>query len=60
MTKTVDDKDTLIADEGLVAQFLKMTPEERLKANDHAINAISELRNAYKEQNAGSELNRNH
>jgi hypothetical protein len=35
---------------GLVAMFIKMSPEERLKANDNAIRAILELRNAYQRQ----------
>lgn len=35
-------------DKGLIAMFLKMTPEERLKSNDNTINAIAELRNAKK------------
>ncbi len=34
-------------DIGLILMFLKMTPEERLQANDNAINAIAELRNAF-------------
>ncbi|MGE0087653.1 MAG: hypothetical protein AB7S75_24850 [Desulfococcaceae bacterium] len=33
-------------DTGLIAMFLKMTPEERLRSNDNAINTITELRNA--------------
>ncbi|MBF0099906.1 MAG: hypothetical protein HQK77_03275 [Desulfobacterales bacterium] len=37
-------------DEGLVAMFLKMSPEERLQSNDNAIRTIMELRNAYKRQ----------
>jgi hypothetical protein len=37
-------------DKGLVAMFIKMSPEERLKANDNAIRAILELRNAYQRQ----------
>jgi len=37
-------------DSSLVALFLKMSPEERLHANDNAIRGISELRNAYKKQ----------
>ena len=37
-------------DEGLVAMFLRMSPEERLKSNDNAVRAILELRNAYKYQ----------
>ena len=35
-------------DKGLVAMFLRMSPEERLRANDNAVRTILELRNAYK------------
>jgi hypothetical protein len=31
-------------DKSLIRMFLKMTPEERIQANDNAINAISELK----------------
>ncbi len=41
-------------DKGLVAMFLKMSPEERLLANDNAASAILELRNAFKQQKANS------
>lgn len=37
-------------DRGLVAMFLKMTPEERIQANNNAINAITEMRNAFREK----------
>jgi hypothetical protein len=37
-------------DKGLVAMFLKMLPEERLWANDNAVQAILELRIAYQRQ----------
>ena len=37
-------------DKGLVAMFLRMSPEERLRANDNAIRAILELRHAYRRQ----------
>ncbi len=37
-------------DKSLVAMFLKMTPEERLRANDHAANAILEMRDAFRRQ----------
>jgi len=30
--------------------FLKMSPEERLQANDNAARTIQEIRNAYKQQ----------
>lgn len=34
-------------DKGLVAMFLRMSPEERLQANDNALRTILELRHAY-------------
>jgi hypothetical protein len=34
-------------DKGLIAMFLRMSPEERLLANDNALRAIVELRDAY-------------
>jgi hypothetical protein len=37
-------------DRGLVAMFLKLSPEERLRANDNAARTILELRNAYHQQ----------
>lgn len=39
-------------DRGLVAMFLRMSPEERLRANDNAFRTILELRDAYKRQKA--------
>ena len=37
-------------DKGLVAMFLRMSPEERLRANDKALRAILELRHAYRQR----------
>jgi hypothetical protein len=37
-------------DKGLVAMFLRMSPEERLRANDNAFRTILELRDAYRRQ----------
>ena len=37
-------------DKGLVAMFLKLSPEQRLRANDNAARTILELRNAYQQQ----------
>ncbi len=34
-------------DIGLITMFLKMTPEERVRSNDNAVNTIMELRNAF-------------
>ena len=39
-------------DKGLVAMFLRMSPEERLQANDNALRAILELRHAYRQRKA--------
>lgn len=41
-------------DKGLVAMFLRLSPEERLRANDNAIRTILELRNAYQKQKIDS------
>jgi hypothetical protein len=37
-------------DKSLVAMFLRMTVEERVQANDNAVRAILELRDAYKKR----------
>jgi hypothetical protein len=37
-------------DKGLVAMFLRMSPEERLQANDNALRTILELRHAYRQR----------
>jgi hypothetical protein len=37
-------------DRGLVAMFLRMSPEERLQANDNATRTIMELRDVYRRQ----------
>jgi hypothetical protein len=39
-------------DKGLVAMFLRMSPEERLLANDNAFRTILELRDAYRQHKA--------
>jgi hypothetical protein len=55
MTKETETKDNLDVDPGLVAMFLKKSPEERLQANNNAARTILELRDAYGKQN----VNRN-
>ena len=52
MTKKIETKESSIVDKGLVAMFLKLSPEERLRSNDNAIHTIMELRNAFKQQKA--------
>jgi hypothetical protein len=37
-------------DKGLIAMFLKMSVEERLLANDNAVNTILELRDAFRQK----------
>jgi hypothetical protein len=39
-----------IVDKGLIKMFLKLSPEERIQANDNAIRTFSELNNAFKQQ----------
>ena len=46
----VDDESGV--DRGLIAMFLRMSPEERLRANDDAFRTILELRDAYRRQKA--------
>ncbi len=48
-TKT-ETKNCSGVDKGLVTMFLKMSPEERLIANDNAARTILELRNAFQRQ----------
>jgi hypothetical protein len=50
MAKETEIKDSIYVDKGLVAMFVKMSPEERLRANDNAVRTILELRNAYQQQ----------
>ena len=60
MAKKMKAKNSPGVDKGLVAMFLRMSPEERLKANDNAVRGILELRNAYQRQKnnrRGSERN---
>jgi len=59
MVKEARSKKELV-DRGLVAMFLRMSPEDRLRANDNAIRTILELRNAYQQRKtnwAGSRRN---
>ena len=37
-------------DKSLIAMFLRMSPEDRLRANDDAFRTIMELRDAYRQQ----------
>ncbi len=45
--KTKDDIQSGV-DKGLIAMFIRMSPEERLRANDNAFRTILELRDAYR------------
>ncbi len=50
MKKETGQKDSSSVDKGLVAMFLRMSPEDRLLANDSMARTILELRNAYRQQ----------
>ena len=52
MAKKNEIKKNSNVDKGLVAMFLKMSPEERLLTNDNAARTIMELRNAFRQQQA--------
>ena len=60
MTEIAEIRNDSGVDKGLVAMFLKLSPEERLKSNDNAVRTILELRNAFQQQqskNHGPERN---
>ena len=53
MAERLDNIDAMASetegvDRGLVAMFLKMSPEERIEANDNSVRAILELRDAFR------------
>jgi len=50
MVKETKTENRSGVDKGLVAMFLKMSPEERLRANDNALRTILELRHAYRQR----------
>lgn len=50
MTDQPQNQEASGVDKSLIAMFLKMTPEERLKANDNAVHAIWQLKHAYRKQ----------
>ena len=50
MAKKAKTKDSSSVDKGLVAMFLRMSPDERLLANDNMVRTILELRNVYKQR----------
>ena len=50
MIKKIETLDRSIVDKGLVAMFLKLSPEERIEANDNAIRTILEMRDAYQKK----------
>ena len=50
MLKKIKSENQCGVDKGLVAMFLRMSPEERLLANDNALRAILELRHAFRQR----------
>ena len=50
MSNETKGADESAVDTGLVAMFLRMSPEERLLANDNTFRTILELRDAYRRQ----------
>lgn len=51
MVKQTHAPDASVVDKSLVAMFLKLSPEERLRANDNAVRAILEMRDGYRKAN---------
>ena len=50
MVKETKSENQSGVDKGLVAMFLRMSPEERLRANDNTLCTILELRHAYRQR----------
>jgi hypothetical protein len=50
MVKEAKSENPTGVDKGLVAMFLRMSPEERLRSNDNALCTILELRHAYRQR----------
>jgi len=50
MSDETEVADQFGTDKGLIAMFLRMSPEERLRANDDAFRTIMELKDAYRRQ----------
>ena len=50
MSQETNKNESTGVDKGLVTMFLRMTVEERVQANDNAVRAILELRDAYKKR----------
>ena len=51
MVKSAKSVEQSGVDKGLIAMFIKMSPEDRLRANDNVFRAILELRDAYRRRN---------
>jgi hypothetical protein len=48
MSEETRSADQSGVDKGLIAMFIRMSPEERLRSNDNAFRTILELRDAYR------------
>ena len=44
MTKNIQNEDSGVVDKSLVTVFVKMSIEERLRANDNAVRTLMELK----------------
>jgi len=44
MTKNIQNEDSDVVDKSLVTMFVKMSIEERLRANDNAVRTLMELK----------------
>ena len=54
MNSEIKTEDSLNVDKGLIAMFLKLSPDDRILSNDNMIRTIMELRNAYEQQKTNS------
>lgn len=56
MTKNIQNEDSGVVDKSLVTMFVKMSIEERLRANDNAVRTLMELKTVVDLKKASTNL----
>jgi hypothetical protein len=56
MTKNIQNEDLGVVDKSLVTMFVKMSIEERLRANDNAVRTLMELKTVVDLKKASTNL----
>ena len=60
MANKIEKNNQTVVDKGLIAMFIRMSPEERIQANDNACRTILELRDAYKRKKSSQSQPKRH